>query len=445
MWMATFAVLATLMPCLCSAQPSPAAQWRFYFGTQAQSTRGVQVALTTIYSREGGYGFEAPVALPANAQKYPDISQTSLCGSRPFLFSVAVPEGNYNVAVTLGDRNGESSTTVKAESRRLMLERVTTKAGQLETKAFTLNVRRPEIGSKGRVALKPREESSLDWDDKLTLEFNGTRPCLSTLEITRADEAATLYLAGDSTVVDQTDEPWAAWGQMLPRFLGPGIAVANHAESGESLKSFVREMRLDKILSTIKAGDYLFIQFAHNDQKQGPNYSGTYVAAATTYKAYLKVFIEEARSRGAVPVLVTSMHRRSFGPDGKIMNTLGDYPDAMRQVARDEGVALIDLSSMSKVFFEALGPEKSVKAFVHYPAGTFPGQQAELKDNTHFNAYGAYELARCVVKGMEEGHVGTAKFLLDHAAFDPAHPDSWVNFNIPPVPFVQAGASSAKP
>jgi lysophospholipase L1-like esterase len=250
-----------------------------------------------------------------------------------------------------------------------------------------------------------------------------------------------VYLAGDSTVVDQTDEPWTAWGQMLPRFFKPGVAISNQAESGETLKAFIAERRLAKILSTMKPGDYLFIQFTHNDQKPGPDH----VDAATDYKSYLRLYINEARLRGATPVLVTSMNRRSFGPDGKIVNTMGDYPDSMRQLARDENVPLIDLNAMSKAFYEAMGPDNSTRAFVHYPAGTFPGQTAELKDDTHFNSYGAYELAKCIVEGIKSDQLGIAKFLIgDTPPFDPAHPDPVALWNLPPTPFSTPAAPAGK-
>src|SRR5260370_23937822 len=141
---------------------------------------------------------------------------------------------------------------------------------------------------------------------------------------------------------------------MLPRFFKPGVAIANHAESGETLKAFMGERRLEKILDTIKSGDYLFIQFAHNDQKQGANYLDPF----TTYKEYLKRYINAAREKGAVPVLVTSMNRRTFDSGGRITNSQGDYPEAVRQTAKEENVALIDLNAMSKIFYEALGPEE---------------------------------------------------------------------------------------
>ena len=145
----------------------------------------------------------------------------------------------------------------------------------------------------------------------MTLEFNDTRPCVCALEITKADDVPTVYLLGDSTVCDQPREPWNSWGQMLTRFFKPGVAVANHAESGESLRSSLGARRLDKVLSTMKAGDYLFIQYGHNDMKE----RGEGVGAFTTYKADLKRFVAETRKRGGIPVLVTSMDRKSCGVD----------------------------------------------------------------------------------------------------------------------------------
>ena len=242
-----------------------------------------------------------------------------------------------------------------------------------------------------------------------------------------------MYLAGDSTVTDQRSEPWAAWGQMLPRFFVQGIAVANHAESGESLKSFIGEQRLTKILETIKSGDYLLIQFAHNDQKPG----SAHVDAFTSYKEYLKRYIVAARNKGAIPVLVTSMHRRRFDPAGKIINTLEDYPEAMRKLATEQSVQLIDLNSMSKTLFETLGEFGTLKAFVHYPAHTFPGQDQELRDDTHFNSYGAYELARCVVEGIRSGDLELKRYLRDDVKpFDPARPDPVAEWSLPASPSV---------
>jgi lysophospholipase L1-like esterase len=269
--------------------------------------------------------------------------------------------------------------------------------------------------------LKEREINYLHWDNLLTLEFNGENPRICAVEITPNKTAPTIFLAGNSTVVDQDREPWAAWGQIIPGFFeGKKIAVANYAESGEALNSFISARRLEKILSLMKAGDYLFVEFGHNDQKQ----KGEGVGPFTTYKRDLKFFISEAKKKGGIPVLVTSMHRRNFDSTGHIVNTLGDYPEAVRQTAKEENVALIDLNAMSKTLYEAWGVENSVKAFVHYPANIFPGQKTELKDNTHFNTYGAWQIAKCIRKGIIDAKLEIAKFLIKESpVFDPAKPD----------------------
>ncbi|HXB91861.1 MAG TPA: rhamnogalacturonan acetylesterase, partial [Puia sp.] len=323
----------------------------------------------------------------------------------------------------------------------LMVEQCRTAPGEFATRTFTVHVRdsvirEPGIAGGTPVRLKPREHAFLHWDNKLTLEFSNELPKLCALEIGPAGAIPTVFLAGNSTVVDQAEEPWAAWGQMIPAFFRPReIAVANYAESGETLKAFVGEGRLTKVWSMAKKGDYLFIEFAHNDQKPGGNHLDPF----TSYSEELKWYIGEARKRGMIPVLVTSMHRRSFDSTGHIINTLGDYPAAMRQVARETGVGLIDLNAMSKELYEGWGPVGSKRAFVHYPAGTFPGQEKELKDDTHFNSYGAYELAKCVVQGIRDSIPALARYLVAGLpVFEPRHPDPAERFALPASPVMNA-------
>jgi lysophospholipase L1-like esterase len=413
------------------AAPRSASALKFDFGDgrPRRSDRGVDGY--TVYSPSRGYGFEpGPRVDCRGSDRFGH--QGSCASSRPFLFSVALPEGNYRVTVTLGDARDASDTTIKAESRRLMVERAQTRPGDFVERKFTVNVRNFGLPNGGAVALKERERGSLTWDDKLTLEFNGPRPSVSLVVIEAAPRAVTVFLAGDSTVTDQADEPWASWGQMLPRFFNAKVAIANYAESGESLHSFRAERRLEKLFTKLHRGDYLFIQFAHNDQKPGPSH----LDAFTGYATELKVWIADARQRGAVPVLVTSMHRRTFGEDGKIVNSLGGYPQAMREVAAEEKVALIDLHAMSEKFYEAIGPLNSTHAFVHYPAHNFPGQDLPIADNINFNAYGAYELAKCVVRGIRAARLPLTRNLVDSFTdFAPTRPDSWEAFRLPASPF----------
>ena len=321
-----------------------------------------------------------------------------------------------------------------------MLERVRTAPGETVERSFLVNVRTPAIASGGAVRLKDREKGVRHWDDKLTLEFNGAQPAVRSLSITPVDDALTIYLAGDSTVTDQPDEPWSSWGQMLPRFFDARVAVANHAESGETLFSFRGEKRLDKILSTIKAGDYLFIQFGHNDQKDKAPGSGPF----TSYKANLKSFVAAARAKNAIPILVTPMERRRFAGNTPTP-TLADFAAAVRQVGNEENVPVIDLNAMSLQLYAALGPEGTTKAFVHYAAHTFPGQDKALRDDTHFNAYGGYELARAVVEGIKTQVPALGKYLQnDVTPFDPAHPDAASDFQVPASTFVAAAKPDEK-
>jgi lysophospholipase L1-like esterase len=396
-------------------------RYQFDFGPGRVAPGYTQVLPNTIYSKELGYGFEPGAAVSCVERGGKDALRGDFCTSdKPFFFSVALPEGNYNVTVTLGDAAGASTTTIKAELRRLLLEEVHTAKGRFATRTFTVNIRTPQIAGGGEVKLKDREKTTeiWNWDEKLTLEFNNTSPKVCALEITPADHIPTVFLLGDSTVCDQPREPYNSWGQMLPRFFRAGVAVANHAESGESLRSSLGAKRLDKVLSLMKPGDYLFIQYGHNDEKE----KGAGVGAFTTYKASLKRFVEEARKHGGTVVLITPMHRLTFDAAGQITNSHGDYPEAVRQAAKEENVPLIDLNVMSKPFYEALGPAEAKKAFA-------PG------DATHHNNYGSYELAKCIVEGIKADKLGLVKYLVrDVPPFKPGRPDAIASFHIPPSP-----------
>ena len=215
----------------------------------------------------------------------------------------------------------------------------------------------------------------------------------------------TVYLLGDSTVCDQPAEPWNSWGQMLPRFFKADVAVANYAESGESIKSSLGAQRFAKIFSLMKKGDYLFVQFGHNDMKdKAPD-------ALDTYKANLKKIVAETRAKGGTPVLVTSMERKG----GVEHDTLAGYSDAVIEVAKAEDCALIDLHATSRIFYKALGADIG-KAF---------------QDGTHHNNYGSYELAKCIINGIKQDKLPLAKSVADDFGnFDPAKPDAVATFEM---------------
>ena len=227
---------------------------------------------------------------------------------RPFYYSVAVPDGNYKVTVTLGARRRAARTVVRAESRRLFVEEVATKKGKYATRTFIVNKRSPRIDDRTVVKIKEREKDYLNWDDSLTLEFNGAAPAVRSISIEPDTTALTVFLCGNSTVVDQNNEPWASWGQMIPRWFDERVAISNHAESGLTARTFLASNRLDKILSMMKAGDYVFCEFGHNDEKEHRPGDGAWYH----YVYNLKIFIDRVRERGGHIVLLTPTTRRRF-------------------------------------------------------------------------------------------------------------------------------------
>ncbi|MDB5297056.1 MAG: lipolytic enzyme family [Phycisphaerales bacterium] len=400
---------------------------RFAFGAGPTPPGYARVTPTAVYSADAGFGFEPGAKVTAadhgGAAAAGPARAGSCSGDGPFFFSAAVPsEGNYRVTVTLGGPAAASVTTVKAELRRLMLEQVRTAPGAVVTRSFIVNVRTPALPGGGRVKLKvPREttDEAWAWDGRVTLEFNGSHPSVAAVEIEPAADVPTVYLLGDSTVCDQSREPYASWGQMLPRFLKPDVAVANHAESGDTLASAAGARRLEKVLSLLKPGEFVLVQYGHNDMKaKAPD-------ASAAYKAALKRWVGQIKERGGVPVLVMPMNRHSF--DGTtVTNSLRDY----REAAREEGVALVDLNAMSKTLYEALGPTESARLFAH-PDAADPTKF----DGTHHSPYGAYELARCVAEGLRRDVPALARHLADDLpAFDPAKPDPFASFAVPPSP-----------
>jgi lysophospholipase L1-like esterase len=401
---------------------------KFDFSAGAAKDGYTRVAPTAVYAEDVGYGYE-PGATVTNG----DNGNTTT-SDKPFLFSAKVPEGDFNVIVTFGDSTVATTSTFKAESGRLMLERVEVPAGQVVTRTFTTNVRTPHL-PKLPMNATGREEVSLDqfdpssshdWDDKLTVEVNSPHAALRSIEIVSAPTAITVFLAGDSTMTDRDYGAGVSWGQMLSAFFKPGVAVANNAQSGETMKSFMNALRLDKMLSQMKKGDYLFMQFIHNDSKA--SWPQTYVEPETTYKAYLKVYIAEARLRGATPVLVTAMDRGQRGT-GLPTHGHGGYPQAMKEVAEEEHVPFIDLYSMSDTFYQSAGADAP----------------KILADGTHSTAYGGYEFAKCIVTGIKQNKLDLANYIVDgFKDFDPAHPDTADSLNLAPL-FAGGGPRGPRP
>lgn len=412
----------------CHAQPT-SYRFRFQEGSPSEGKACIPVPSDCRYEPLVASG---PTDTSAPEYGYDLIPGTAESGDA-FCFSVRIPDGDYLVTALLGSKNKEGCTTIRTESRRSYIENYPTLAGQFHPVQFLVHKRSPYIHDTEQVKIKPRERDKLDWDEKLTFEINGTAPQLAELHIEPAPAHTTLFLCGNSTVVNQDREPWASWGQMIPRFFTSNVCIANYAESGESASSFMASNRLKKVLSLVKPGDYVFIEFGHNDEKiKGPD-KGPF----TSFTQEMRFFVTETRKHGATPVLITPTERRSFNAEGVWVPTHGEYPDATRQLAQEEETALIDLTAMTRTLYEALGKEGSKKALVHYPAHTFPGQSAALADNTHFNTYGACEIAKCVLQGIRTNKLKISDEIKDFTHFDPATPDDINRFVWIPSPFFE--------
>jgi len=228
----------------------------------------------------------------------------------------------------------------------------------------------------------------------------------------------TVFLCGDSTVTDQPREPYGSWGQMLPRWFGEGVAVANYAESGETLKAFKLEKRWEKVMSLVKKGDYVFMQFGNNDmQTSGHNgmwpvedksedWANVHSAADGDYQVILKEWAAEVKGKGAVPVIVSPYTKQRNGaPDAA---GLRGYPAAAAKAAADSGTLFLDLNGISTQVLTALGVENGAAMYV---------------DGQHTRSYGAYMNARSVVYGIAGLKMDLAEELAEEAVFDPGHPE----------------------
>ena len=387
-------------------EPPVHAVFKFDFAPGKAAEGRTSVSIENTYTPERGYGFDL-------GSKPVSLERSVTTTGSPFFFSVKVPEGNYRITATLGDAQGESNTTIRTEAGHIMAVNLTTKPGEFVTRTFYANVRRPELpppprnapgGSKVHMFLAGEPEARA-WDEKLTIEFNGARPCLAALEIVKDDTVPTLFVAGDSTVGDPRRGPGGNWPTQLCQFFKPAIVVCDSAEGGETSKSFITGYRFDKVLSQMKPGDFFLIQFGHNDSKaQWPQ---SYTEPGTSFNAYLRVFIAETRRRGATPVLVTPMERRSNG------DTVGPWARAMREVAAQENVALIDQWAASKQLWTALGPNVN----------------AAFNDQTHLSGYGGYLLSKLMIAGIRQNVPSLAAFIADDfVAMDPAHPEPPPNY-----------------
>ncbi|TVY07083.1 rhamnogalacturonan acetylesterase [Paenibacillus cremeus] len=226
-----------------------------------------------------------------------------------------------------------------------------------------------------------------------------------------AQRGIQVFIAGDSTAANYPPEhsPMAGWGQRLGELFQPSITVVNAARNGRSSKSFIEEGLLEQIEQGIEPGDYFLIQFGHNDQKPDEE---RHTEPDTTYPQQLSRHIELARSKGAHPILLTSVERRHFGPSGELIPSHGEYPAAVMRLADQLQVPVLDLCARTQSAYRAMGAEDSKAWFVWLKPEEHANYPEGLEDNTHFNETGALEVAKLVAEELKQAGIPLAQWLL---------------------------------
>jgi pectinesterase len=220
-----------------------------------------------------------------------------------------------------------------------------------------------------------------------------------------------IHLAGDSTMAPKLAErrPETGWGEMLQDFFDTTqVRVENHARNGRSTRTFITEGRWKSIIDSLRAGDYVFIQFGHNDESKGK--TDRYTPPAD-FRANLQRFVNETRSKGANPVLLTPVMRRRFDKDGVFHDSHGEYPDLVRSVANELHAPLIDMHRKTEALLKLFGPQASSALFLQLPPHENVNYPNGIQDNTHFSPFGARIVASLAVEGIREAGLGlTASF-----------------------------------
>lgn len=235
---------------------------------------------------------------------------------------------------------------------------------------------------------------------------------LSGFSFLNPPKKAVIFLVGDSTMANKPtdDNPERGWGQLFPNFFNQeDVEIQNLAMNGRSTKSFINEHRWDTLMSRVKQGDFVLIQFGHNDSKTEDSLRSA--PAHTIYKNNLIRFVNDVRRKGATPILITPVMRRKFDNTGKFIDQHGDYPSVVKEVAVMLQVSLIDLHKSSEALITKEGVENSKRFFLHIPANHFKNYKGKEEDNTHFSEYGASSMASLVCKSINDQQLALAKYL----------------------------------
>ena len=356
----------------------------FDLGSGTTAPGATRLDAASAYTADTRAGFIEPGKVTATDRGGADAVRSDFVTVGDTELVVDLPNGDYTVNLIAGDTGGPTDIAITAE-QMAKVQPTAKAAGEFLEMSFDLAV----------------------VDGQLNLDFAGTAPNLNSLVLTRQAERTegaepTVWITGDSTVQSYAADyaPQAGWGQMIGRFLDDGVTVENKAIGGRSSKNFISQGRLDEVLRTIRPGDYLFVQFGHNDNSYGVD---DRFAAPGDYAEYLRTYVDGARQRGAVPVLVSPVSRRSFdAATGEANVSFPAYVDAVKALAAETETPVVDLSASSRAYLTEIGAEAAKSVFLHVPAGVYPGRPTGTADDTHFQDYGAIQMARLVATGVAE-------------------------------------------
>ncbi len=359
---------------------------RFLFGENLKEGY-ITINSSSLYSKETGYGLKNPSSIQSG--------QTTISGSEIQL-SADLPVNDYNVSLSVPG-------TVDTAKAKVFINNVEIKKSWVE-----------QDGEKVlafRFAL---------IDDSMNFKITGEPAVLSQLSITplpkrTAGDKPSIFLISDSTVraYEIARAPMTGWGQVIDRLFEPEIKIENRAMGGRSTRTAYAEGRLNDLLVDVKPGDYVFIQFAHNDE--AVNYPDRYVTV-DEYKSYLNnYYIKGAIQRGAIPVALTSMNRRTFKQDlGAFVDSFPAYTQAMKEVASENKLTLLDLNAKSLEYYNQLGYEGTASIFMQLKPGEAPNYPAGLNDNTHFKEAGAKQMARMIVEEINDKLPALSQYTLPY-------------------------------
>ena len=383
----TAGLLGTAPGALADWRPSdrrrPSRPLRLDFGPGRVATGHHRVRASSLYSPEVGFGFVSTSGLTETDRGGKDPVRSDFVTARDATFRVDLSPGDYAITVVAGDLEGDTDVTI-TNNEVLTVERTSIAAGDFLVHEY-------------EIALV---------DDQLSFDLSGQAPNLNAITIEAlpsrdAGEKPTVYLLGDSTM--QTYDPYwapqAGWGQFFERFFSEQVIIDNRAIGGRSSRSFLEQGRLDEVLRMVRPNDVVYIQFGHNDATW--NIPDRYTPPED-FQDYLRTYVDGVRQRGGTAVVVTAVSRLDIDADtGGFAVSFPEYVEAAKELAAEIEAPLVDLSASSRTYLDGIGADAAQHLFLHAPEGVYPNRPGGVTDDTHFQEYGAIQMARLVARDSQ--------------------------------------------